>query len=68
MADNTNKMLRAIINGQSAMKSELLGKIGKVDGKIGLSVAQLQEDATAIEEFGKLETRVKKVEQKVAVA
>ena len=32
--DNTKKMLRAIINGQSAMKSELLGEIKKVDKKV----------------------------------
>ncbi len=28
--DDTKKMLRVIINGQSAMKSELLGEIGKL--------------------------------------
>ena len=32
--DDTNKMLRAIINGQSAMKSELLAKIDSVDKKV----------------------------------
>lgn len=32
--DNTNKMLRAIMNGQSAMKAELLTKIDKLDKKI----------------------------------
>jgi hypothetical protein len=91
MADNTNKMLQAIINGQSAMKSELLTKIGgldkKIDGvearlttkidkldekltkridKIGISVAKLQDDAPTVEEFDRLEARVKKVEVKVA--
>ncbi len=82
---------RKIANGQSAMKSELLTKIGgldkKIDGvearlttkidkldekitkridKIGISVAELQDDAPTIEEFDKLEKRVKKVEVKVA--
>jgi chromosome segregation ATPase len=94
MADDTHKMLRAIINGQSVMKSELLGEIRKVDkkvdhlenemnkgfsnvdkklteltkrvDKIGLTVARLEEDAPTIEEFDKLEARVKKVEVKVA--
>jgi hypothetical protein len=33
--DDTKKMLRAIINGQSALKQELLGEIRKVDGKVG---------------------------------
>lgn len=32
--DDTKKMLRAIINGQSSMKSELLTKIDKVDKKL----------------------------------
>lgn len=32
--DDTNKMLRAIMNGQSAMKAELLGKIEIIDEKI----------------------------------
>lgn len=34
--------------------------------KIGISVAKLQDDAPTIEEFDKLEVRVKKVEVKVA--
>jgi hypothetical protein len=34
MTDNTNKMLRAIINGQSIMKSELITEIRKVDKKV----------------------------------
>lgn len=97
MADDTTKMLRAIINGQSAMKSELIGKIDKLDkrltgkvdelegkitkldkkidgveerltkriDKIGLQVASLEDDAPTIEEFGKLEKRVGKVEKAV---
>ena len=32
--DETKKMLRVIINGQSAMKEELLGEIRKVDKKV----------------------------------
>jgi chromosome segregation ATPase len=32
--DDTNQMLRAIINGQSAMKSELIEEIHKVDQKV----------------------------------
>ena len=36
--NDTKKMLRAIINGQSAMKNELLGEVRKVDNKVtGLS-------------------------------
>ncbi len=32
--DDTKKMLRAVINGQSAMKAELLTKIDGVDKKV----------------------------------
>lgn len=32
--DDTKKMLRAIINGQSALKSELLGEIKKVSADL----------------------------------
>ena len=32
--DDTKKMLRAIINGQSVMKQELLSEIGKVNIKV----------------------------------
>ena len=32
--DETKKMLRAIINGQSSMKTELLDKINSVDKKL----------------------------------
>lgn len=34
MVNDTNKILRAVLNGQSAMKSELLTKIGGLDKKI----------------------------------
>lgn len=44
---------RKIVNGQSAMKSELLGEIGKVRKEMNKG-------------FDKLEVRVKKVEVKVA--
>ncbi len=33
--DDTKKMLRAVINGQSTMKTELLTKIEGVDKKVG---------------------------------
>lgn len=34
MYDDIRKMLRAIINGQSALKGELLTEIGKVNKKV----------------------------------
>jgi len=32
--DEVKKMFRTIVNGQSAMKQELLGEIKKVDNKL----------------------------------
>ena len=91
--DDIKKMLRAIINGQSAMKSELLGEIQKVDkklssdigslrketkegfekltervDKIGLQVANLEDDTPTRDEHDKLERRVGKLEQKIVSA
>lgn len=91
--DDTKKMLRVIINGQSAMKSELLGEIHKVDkklgsdiaslrketkegfekltkrvDKIGLQVANLEDDVPTIEEHDELKKRVGKLEQKIVVS
>lgn len=85
--DDTKKMLRVIINGQSSMKSELLVEIKKVDKKVdqvrvdlknlevnltermdklGLQIANVEDDAPTWDDFDKLESRVKKVELKVA--
>jgi hypothetical protein len=96
MMDDTNKMLRVIINGQSAMKSELLAKVDgvdkrvsglsdrmdnldkKIDGveerltkridKIGLQVANLEDDTPTREEHDNLEIRVGKLEQKIVIS
>ena len=40
--DDIKKMLRAIINGQSAMKSELLGEMWKVDKKVDMVLGDLK--------------------------
>ena len=83
------KLVIGFVNGQSAMKSELLTKIdgldkklsGRMDSldkkmdkgfrevtkridKIGLQVANLEDDAPTVEEFDKLETRVTNLESK----
>lgn len=81
---NIQTETRKIINGQSAMKSELLDKIdkldkkltGRIDGveerltkkidKLGLQIANLEDDTLTIEEFDKLERRVSKVEHSIA--
>lgn len=34
MKDDTQRMLWTIINGQSAFRQEVLGKIDKIDGKV----------------------------------
>jgi septal ring factor EnvC (AmiA/AmiB activator) len=90
--NDVQKMFRTIVNGQSAMKSELLGEIKKLDKKIdgihkevqdlrvetkegfreankridriGFSVANLEDDAPTVEEFGKLKVRVTHLEQR----
>ena len=76
--DDVKKMLRTIVNGQSAMKQELLSKIDSLDKKvekgftgvnkrldtIGKSVAYLEDDAPTIGEFDKLEKRVSKMENR----
>ena len=44
MTDNTNKMLRTIINGQSAIKSELIAKIDKLDKKLANRIDVLEKN------------------------
>lgn len=80
MVNNTDKMLRTIINGQSVMKSELIEKIDKLDkkidgveerltkriDKIGLQVARLEDDSPTRDELDELEMRVTKVEKVAA--
>jgi hypothetical protein len=53
--DDTKKMLQTIIKGQSAMKSELLREIQKVDQKVG----RLEEKVDG------LDKKIDKVEHKL---
>lgn len=55
--NDTQKMLQAIINGQSAIKQELSGKIDKLD----LKVNKLDEKLDTVEK--NLTSRVDKMEQ-----
>ena len=65
--DDTKKMFQTIINGQSALKQELLSEIRKVDGKLGgleNKVDNLQSEMK--QEFKKLTERVDKIGLQVA--
>jgi BMFP domain-containing protein YqiC len=42
--DDTKKILRTIVNGQSAMKSELLGEIQKLNQKLDKEVVGLRQE------------------------
>ena len=62
--DDTKKMLQAIINGQSAMKSELLGEIQKLDKKFDTKIETLRNETR--EGFEKLTERVDRIGLQVA--
>jgi len=62
--DDTKKMLQTIINGQSAMKSELLGEIQKLDKKFDFKIDSLRKETK--EGFEKLTERVDKIGLQVA--
>ena len=69
--DDTKKMLRAIINGQSAMKSELLGEIQNVEKKLSAEIGNLKTDLGGLrretkEGFEKLTRRIDKIGLQVA--
>lgn len=65
--DDTKTMLRAIINGQSALKQELLGEIRKVDAKVGSLENKVDNLQTEMKlEFKKLTARVDKIGLQVA--
>ncbi len=63
MNDN-QKMLQAIINGQSSFRQELLGKIDKIDKKIDDKVDGLSEKLDQVEK--NLATRIDKLGKQLA--
>lgn len=62
--DDTKKMFRTIINGQSAMKSELLIKIDKLDHKLDTKFDILDKKIDGVEE--RLTKRIDKIGLQVA--
>lgn len=75
--DSLADMVRAVVNGQSAMKDELLGEIRRLDAKIdgveerltarmdrlGKELAVVDDDAVSREDFEDLDKRVTVLEQ-----
>lgn len=57
--DDTKKMLRAIINGQSALKSELVGRIDKLEKKVDKGFVEVHEKIDDVEK--RLTTRIDKL-------
>jgi len=68
------KMLQMVLDGQVEIKQDLKRIEKKVDengnriDKIGLQLAELEDDAPTIKEFDKLEKRVTKLESQAASA
>ena len=69
------KILQSILDGQSSIRGDIIRLEKKVDNgfgevkkrldKIGLSVANLEDDTPTIEEFDKPGKRVSKLEHQV---
>ena len=63
------KMLQAILDGQTSIKEDIkevkieVKKNGQRIDKIGLQLANLEDDAPTIGEFDNLEKRVSKLEK-----
>lgn len=80
MTDKIHKMLQMVLDGQTLIRKDvanldkkLSDRIGGVEkrltermDKLGLQLANLEDDAPTVEEFDKLNKRVSKVEQKIA--
>jgi hypothetical protein len=58
--DDVKKMFRTIVNGQSAMKSELLGEIGKVS----VEVKEIKQELKGSEK--RLTKRINKLGKQIA--
>lgn len=63
-SDDTNKMLRTIINGQSVFRQEVLGRIDKLDKKIDGVEERLNERIDGAEK--RLTNRIDKLGKQLA--
>ena len=67
-----SKTLQAILDGQSSIRADIKRVEKKVEengariDKLGLQIANLEDDSPTIEEFDNLEKRVKRLEKQVA--
>jgi len=80
MVDKTHKMLQILVEGQAAIRGDikkldnkLTNRINGVEeklteriDKLGMQIANLEDDSPTVEEFDTLEKRVIKVEQRLA--
>lgn len=69
-----NKILQAILDGQVSIREDLKRVEKKVEDngqridKLGMQIANLEDDAPTVAEFDGLEKRVKKLEKQFATA
>ncbi len=61
--DNTQKMLQAIINGQSTLKQELVSRIDKLDSKLGWRIDGLEGRFNSLD--GKIDSVEKNLTQRL---
>lgn len=62
--DDTQKMLKIIINGQSSFRQEVLGKIEEVDRRLGGKIDKLDEKIDKVEK--NLTSRIDKLGKQLA--
>lgn len=63
-SDDTNKMLRIIINGQSAFRQEVLSKIDNLDKKLSGRIDKVEDNLT--EKIDNVKSRLDKIGKQLA--
>ena len=61
--DDTHKMLRAIINGQSVFRQDVLGRIDKLEGKLTVRIDDLEEKIVGLD--GKIDGVEKRLTNRI---